>query len=253
MLTVTARFPIVLSLSGALHLAAFSIQVPSHTERASVSSPVVLQVRITEPTIGRSTLATATPVAIPASQATAYNAASTSKANASSLAPMSGLRSTLRAQTAQRIFSTRALTVPAADNESAPLPPAAEILPPAAPPHVAINVPGTDAGPGGEARDAAAIVSPSAPMAAIAAPGLVFSMPPRYPDEARWEKRSGKTQLAFRLRPDGTPIAVKLLGSSGHEDLDAAAIEALLGWRFRVSRDVDLSTWYEYAIRFELL
>lgn len=94
---------------------------------------------------------------------------------------------------------------------------------------------------------------PSAPQAAIAAPRLAFSTPLRYPEEARWERRTGKTQLAFRLRPDGSPTAVELLASSGHEDLDAAAIEALRGWRFKVSHEVDPSIWFKYAIRFELL
>lgn len=249
MLTATTRFPIILSLSGALHLAAFSIQMPSGAERASISSPVRLQVQITQPAMVGPTLATAPALAAPTSQTDAFNTASTSKAKASSLPA----NSELRRPRAQPIFSSRASMVAATDNESAHLPPAAEIVRPDAPPPVALNAPGADVGTNDEVQGGPATVSPSATTAARAAPSLAFSTPPRYPEEARWEKRTGKAKLAFRLRADGTPIAVKLLGSSGHEDLDAAAIEALYGWRFKVSRDVDSNTWHQYAIRFELL
>lgn len=81
-----------------------------------------------------------------------------------------------------------------------------------------------------------------------------YSPPPEYPEEARWEKRTGRALLAFRLRPDGVPEDIRLMASSGHADLDAAARESLERWRFEVPKGVKKdSTWYKYAFRFELM
>lgn len=255
MLFVSTRFPIILSLSGALHLAAFSIQLPSRAVGPVVASPAVLQVRITQPSISRPAEAAAPAIAAPATRVVAApHAAPAAKSGASSLTMKRELRD---ARPSPRAFSSLAYAAPDANSDSTPTPPTAGSVPADGPPQVAINVPETEAASGGEGHDI--VVSdtppdtPSASKIAIAAPGLAFSTPPRYPEEARWEKRTGKTQLKFRLRPDGSPTAVRLLVSSGHEDLDAAAIEALHGWRFKVSQEVDPSTWFKYAIRFELL
>lgn len=96
-------------------------------------------------------------------------------------------------------------------------------------------------------------IIPGAPDKALTAPGLIFSTPPHYPEEARWEKRRGRTLLVFQLRPDGSVREIQLLNSSGHEDLDAAATQALRKWRFNVPASADGSAWYKYALRFDLL
>lgn len=254
MLSVSARFPIILSLSGALHLAVFSIQLPSRAGEPSVASPTVLEVRIAQPSVSRATDAATPSVAAPAIRVAAPHAAPAAKSDASSLPMKRELRD---APTSPRVFSSLALAPPDANSGSTPIPPTGGSAPADSPPQIAINVPETDAAAGGEERDAVLADTPpdtpSGSKIAVAAPGLAFSTPPRYPEEARWEKRTGKTQLAFRLRSDGSPTAVRLLASSGHEDLDAAAIEALHGWRFKVSQELDPSTWFKYAIRFELL
>lgn len=93
----------------------------------------------------------------------------------------------------------------------------------------------------------------SAPDKALTAPGLIFSTRPEYPEEARWEKRQGRTLLMFQLASDGSVKEIKLLNSSGHDDLDAAAVQALRKWRFNVPASTEGSPWYKYALRFDLL
>ena len=93
----------------------------------------------------------------------------------------------------------------------------------------------------------------SSPDKALTAPGLVFSRPPEYPEEARWEKRQGRTLLMFQLTSDGSVKEIKLLNSSGHDDLDAAAVQALRKWRFNAPASTEGSPWYKYALRFDLL
>ena len=93
----------------------------------------------------------------------------------------------------------------------------------------------------------------SAPDRPLRAPSLAFSNPPEYPEEARWEKRQGRTLLVFQLRPDGAVREIRLANSSGHDDLDAAAIQALQKWRFNVPAGAEASAWYKYALRFDLL
>lgn len=81
-----------------------------------------------------------------------------------------------------------------------------------------------------------------------------YSPPPEYPEEARWEKRTGRVLLAFRLQQDGMAEDVRLMASSGHADLDAAARESLERWRFEVPIGAKKSSvWYKYAFRFELM
>jgi len=81
-----------------------------------------------------------------------------------------------------------------------------------------------------------------------------YSPPPEYPEEARWEKRTGRVLFVFRLRPDGVPEDIRLMASSGHADLDAAARESLERWRFEVPNGAKKdSAWYKYAFRFELM
>lgn len=80
-----------------------------------------------------------------------------------------------------------------------------------------------------------------------------FAPPPEYPEEARWEKRVGRALLAFQLRPDGSARQIKLLTSSGHADLDHAAIESLRQWRFDQPSGTTTTAWYKYAFRFELM
>lgn len=93
---------------------------------------------------------------------------------------------------------------------------------------------------------------PGTPDAPLDAPIPSFAPPPEYPEEARWEKRVGRALLAFQLRPDGSARQIKLLASSGHTDLDSAAVESLKQWRFKQSGGAPPAAWYKYAFRFEV-
>ena len=56
--------------------------------------------------------------------------------------------------------------------------------------------------------------------------------PPRYPHLARRRGQEGRVVLRVEVDADGAAAAVRIRRSSGHRLLDAAAIEAVRGWRF---------------------
>ncbi len=55
---------------------------------------------------------------------------------------------------------------------------------------------------------------------------------PRYPEAARRDRREGRVLLRIAVRASGRVGDVSVVRSSGHEDLDRAAIEALRRSRF---------------------
>jgi len=85
------------------------------------------------------------------------------------------------------------------------------------------------------------------------APAARYAPPPVYPEEARWERRSGRVVLRFHIRPDGSVGDVQVSGSSGHTDLDHAAFAALGEWRFDTPPTGFVKRWYLYAFRFDLM
>jgi protein TonB len=88
--------------------------------------------------------------------------------------------------------------------------------------------------------------------ALLAAPVARHAPPPEYPEEARWEERTGATTLAFRIRPTGAPSDIEILASSGHADLDRAAVQALGRWRFQIDGGAPQDARYRYRFRFRL-
>lgn len=82
-------------------------------------------------------------------------------------------------------------------------------------------------------------------------PTLVFSLPPEYPAEARWESRTGSTVLRYRVTRQGKVSDVNIVHSSGHQDLDWAAIEAIRQWRYKQD-DINPQAWRKYAFHFKL-
>ncbi|MBU1225080.1 MAG: energy transducer TonB [Gammaproteobacteria bacterium] len=84
------------------------------------------------------------------------------------------------------------------------------------------------------------------------APKALHSPAPEYPEEARWEKRTGLATLGFRVEANGSVAEVRMLHSSGHADLDAAAVESLRHWRFVLPTGGAPASWYRYLFRFEL-
>lgn len=84
------------------------------------------------------------------------------------------------------------------------------------------------------------------------APKALHTPAPEYPEEARWEKRTGLATLGFRVEADGSVAEVRMLHSSGHADLDATAMGALRHWRFVLPPGAAPASWYRYVFRFEL-
>jgi TonB family protein len=84
------------------------------------------------------------------------------------------------------------------------------------------------------------------------APKALHIPAPEYPEEARWEKRTGLATLGFRVEANGSVAEVRMLHSSGHADLDAAAVESLRHWRFVPPPGAAPASWYRYVFRFEL-
>jgi TonB family protein len=103
---------------------------------------------------------------------------------------------------------------------------------------------------------AASPLASAAPAAGRAdlldAPRARFAPAPDYPDEARWEGREGRVLLRFRVRADGRVGEADVVSSSGHADLDAAAVATLRRWSFSASGDVAPEAWYRHAFRFAL-
>jgi protein TonB len=130
---------------------------------------------------------------------------------------------------------------PAARSHSAPLPaptaPALEVSPAAASP-----VPAVAAAPPADP-------SPGAPAPA-ALPRAGHQVAPHYPRAARLRGAEGTALLRVRIGPDGRVAELDLERSSGHADLDRAALRAVARWRFE---PVGASgTWVRIPVEFRL-
>ena len=68
-----------------------------------------------------------------------------------------------------------------------------------------------------------------------ALPPLMKSRLPDYPEEARWEERTGKTTVKFKISGQGRVLEPSVSKSSGHRDLDLAAIKAIQFWHFKTA------------------
>jgi protein TonB len=64
------------------------------------------------------------------------------------------------------------------------------------------------------------------------APSLGHLVQPRYPESARRAGIQGRALLAVTVHADGTVGDIRLKQSAGHDDLDAAAVDAVKRWRF---------------------
>lgn len=97
---------------------------------------------------------------------------------------------------------------------------------------------------------------PSAPVSAGRPRKLdlapLFAPEPEYPEEARWEERTGSVTLSFAMAADGAVDKVDVQRSSGHRDLDQAAMHALRRWRFREQDAARHPFRYHYAFHFRL-
>ena len=64
-------------------------------------------------------------------------------------------------------------------------------------------------------------------------PDYLRNPPPTYPDAARRDRQEGLVRLTVIVDVEGRAESVTLSGTSGHELLDNAALNAVRNWRFR--------------------
>jgi protein TonB len=77
---------------------------------------------------------------------------------------------------------------------------------------------------------------------------------PFYPDTARAAGEQGTVLLDVEVRPSGHPTKFRVAQSSGYGDLDTAAVQTVLNWRFvPATRDGDAVTdWTTVRVVYEL-
>lgn len=99
---------------------------------------------------------------------------------------------------------------------------------------------------------------PRAASAAVAPPSFnaaYLSNPaPRYPLASRRAGEQGMVTLRVLVKPDGLPARVEVERSSGSPHLDAAAQEAVRGWRFVPARQGadPVESWVRVPVVFRL-
>jgi protein TonB len=105
---------------------------------------------------------------------------------------------------------------------------------------------------------AVAALGPAGTAAAASTPPRVDMTQPRpqdYPDSAQLNGEEGTIFLDVYVRSNGRPAKVRVERSSGFRDLDDAAVESVLNWRFvPATSDGDLvSDWTKVKIVYQLL
>ena len=98
------------------------------------------------------------------------------------------------------------------------------------------------------APDVVAVTPPSLDAAYLNNPS------PRYPDASRRAGEQGTVLLRVLIKRDGLPLRVELEKTSGSAHLDAAARDAVWGWRFVPARQGTdpIESWYVVPVVFRL-
>ena len=80
----------------------------------------------------------------------------------------------------------------------------------------------------------------------------VHTEPPEYPQNATLSNLRGTTQVAAEVAADGSVRKTEVLVSSGQPDLDGAALQAVLRWRFQSPGNDDPTrpVWVQVAVVF---
>ncbi len=81
-----------------------------------------------------------------------------------------------------------------------------------------------------------AVASAPKPIKIVAVPRYRNNPAPEYPAAAKLRREEGEVRLSVTVSPDGRPLWVSLLRSSGHALLDQAAIDAVERWTFEPAR-----------------
>lgn len=105
------------------------------------------------------------------------------------------------------------------------------------------------------------IPAPAPPAAPVADPvppswhaDYLANPAPEYPPMSRQLGEEGTVRLRVHVAADGSPMETRLAASSGHPQLDQAALEAVNGWRFVPARlgDKPVAGWVIVPISFTL-
>jgi protein TonB len=134
---------------------------------------------------------------------------------------------------------------PAAHARSAPTTPHAG----AAPSHEATPAEPQSAATGSANPSATAAIVPPRPVA-----GMETNRAPTYPEAARRRGEQGRVMLRVSVSPEGAPLDVEVMGTSGHPSLDSAALSAVRQWRFIPATQAgrSVAAVAEVPIRFRL-
>jgi protein TonB len=124
-----------------------------------------------------------------------------------------------------------------------PAPEGSFVVAPTRPPE-----PSTPAADSKSRAASAAVVSPNFNAAYLSNPA------PRYPLASRRAGEQGTVTLRVLVKPDGLPAQVEVERSSGSPHLDAAALEAVKGWRFVPARQGadPIESWVLVPVVFRL-
>lgn len=81
-----------------------------------------------------------------------------------------------------------------------------------------------------------------------------YQVTPAYPPSARRQGREGTTYLKIKISPEGKVLEVLVDQSSGHRDLDEAAMEAVKTWCFEppMKGEQRVSLWARVPVKFQL-
>ena len=85
-------------------------------------------------------------------------------------------------------------------------------------------------------------------------PGYLRNPAPVYPDASRRGGDQGTVVLEVEVLASGRCGTIRVLDSSGHQELDQAALAAVRTWMFRPARrwQTPVAFWVEIPIRFRL-
>jgi protein TonB len=91
-------------------------------------------------------------------------------------------------------------------------------------------------------------------LTSLARPLGGYQHMPAYPESARRQGVEGVTTLRFQVHTDGSVTEMAVVRSAGHPDLDEAALEAVMKWRFEPARRGKdaVVVWVTLPVRFEL-
>lgn len=94
----------------------------------------------------------------------------------------------------------------------------------------------------------------SAPQREMVAPNFSSNRPPRYPDRAKQNRWEGIVLLKVAVDEQGVVTEVQVIQSSGHQILDAAAVNSVRSWRGTPAKwnGKPISSSWDLPIKFKL-